>query len=898
MAPLYLVSACSSAEEFVAAFRRYADRTGIFVPMAEPLPAGKTGRLALTLKDGGVMIEGEAQVITSSPKPQGLHGRAGMTVKFVEPDDLSKTVIGELEKARLAMKPAPPSVPPRPAQVPAEPRPVPPPVGGRIDASNALAECVAVGDVSALRDGDPANASGALPKAGPKFVVPAIPTVPGVGARGKSPTVPPEPTTKGEPPKPPEVAAKPPEVAAKPPEPAKPPEVAAKPPEPAKPKPPELPKKQARQTRIGMPVVDKLPVDKLTATPVIGAKPTALGMMPLKVTQTQPLPIAAALKEIASAPAADGAAVKRDEPRGRPAPARGKPPTTPPMPRNPTPVVPLPIARPPAAPAVAIDPNVEVSTESTDITTAPDAALDAPDTIEQAAVAAPEVAHEVPRTARSGGMRASEIMAAIPTDDWTMSPDASAPVVLPPSEKIAPAVVVEAKTPAKGPPTGDWTMAADPNAPDGWSAPAKLSPADAAASKPATGNPVLAVSSEKALPIQQWEDKPTGIGEPLVEIDSTLMEPLRAMPAEPAPAARVAPPGPVTSPEPLPAAPMPPPRAPTIPPPLAPMFSQTGQNAAIATPLGLATTLPPSAFGATGPQQAVRNPTGGQPAFAPDAGYPRMVSDGGTNFFRDSEQVGRYSDPAIEADQKRRKRVLIVAVGSAVAVVAIVVSIVVITGGKKSAASPAKGSAAVAKIDPGEPKGSASAPLPATGSAAVVTPGSAAGSQGSQQAVEPPPAPPKPDTGSDATVGPGTCNVEVTTSPAGAQIADEATTLGTTPTTLSLPCGVEAKLTIRKSGFFTNQKTIKPGTDNKLEVALVRAVFSVKVTSMPAGATITIAGKPAGVTPTTIKVPAFSASTITVTKDGYASDTQKIAPRSNNTAHHVTLKRLATGRRR
>ena len=32
---------------------------------------------------------------------------------------------------------------------------------------------------------------------------------------------------------------------------------------------------------------------------------------------------------------------------------------------------------------------------------------------------------------RSGGMRASEIMAAVTGDDWTMTPDASSPTVLP-----------------------------------------------------------------------------------------------------------------------------------------------------------------------------------------------------------------------------------------------------------------------------------------------------------------------------------------------------------------------------------------------------------------------------------------------------------------------------------
>lgn len=145
-APIYLVSACASGEEFVAAFRRYADRSGLFIPISQPLATGRRSRFAVTLKDGGVMIEGEAEVISSAMTASVLHGRVGMTLRFIAPDDASKTTLGELERARLAMKPPPPTIPPRPAEIPDEPRPVPPPIQGRIDAVNALAECVAIGD--------------------------------------------------------------------------------------------------------------------------------------------------------------------------------------------------------------------------------------------------------------------------------------------------------------------------------------------------------------------------------------------------------------------------------------------------------------------------------------------------------------------------------------------------------------------------------------------------------------------------------------------------------------------------------------------------------------------------------------------------------------------------------
>jgi hypothetical protein len=187
-APIYLVSACASGEEFVAAFRRYADKNGLFVPISEPLPVGGRSRFALTLNDGGVMIEGEAEITSSARTASVLHGRVGMTLRFIEPDAASKTMLGELEKARLAMRPAPPSVAPRPAEIPAEPRPVPPPLQGRIDAVNALAECVAIGDTAALGPPLP-PAPAPPPKAGPRFVAPALPAT-GLGVAPRTAAAP------------------------------------------------------------------------------------------------------------------------------------------------------------------------------------------------------------------------------------------------------------------------------------------------------------------------------------------------------------------------------------------------------------------------------------------------------------------------------------------------------------------------------------------------------------------------------------------------------------------------------------------------------------------------------------------------------------------------------------
>ena len=56
-------------------------------------------------------------------------------------------------------------------------------------------------------------------------------------------------------------------------------------------------------------------------------------------------------------------------------------------------------------------------------------------------------------------------------------------------------------------------------------------------------------------------------------------------------------------------------------------------------------------------------------------------------------------------------------------------------------------------------------------------------------------------------------------------------------------------------------------------------MFSVKVTSTPAGATITAGGKSMGVTPTTIKLPGFEPTSITLTKPGFAPETSRVTPK-------------------
>ena len=100
------------------------------------------------------------------------------------------------------------------------------------------------------------------------------------------------------------------------------------------------------------------------------------------------------------------------------------------------------------------------------------------------------------------------------------------------------------------------------------------------------------------------------------------------------------------------------------------------------------------------------------------------------------------------------------------------------------------------------------------------------------------------------------------------------------------------KVTLKKARYqsLTREITPKP-TSKPIKIALARTTFTVKVTSTPPGATVTLGGKALGTTPTTIKVPAFEPSTLKIAKDGYAPEMSKVTPKNNASAVTVTLKK-------
>jgi hypothetical protein len=202
--PIFLVSMCGTPEDFLTAFRRYVDRHGLFVPTATPAPALHHGRFAITLSDGRVMVEGEAEIASSSSRPSALYGRTGMTLHFTSVDDASRAALAALEKAKLSIK-----VTSHAAALEARPSRLTAPVehppvkvaGGSLDKTLVMAECVMVGDAASLTPGR-VGKSPAPGKAGGRFVIPSIqPTgaVPAATISGKQAASAATPTVAGPP---------------------------------------------------------------------------------------------------------------------------------------------------------------------------------------------------------------------------------------------------------------------------------------------------------------------------------------------------------------------------------------------------------------------------------------------------------------------------------------------------------------------------------------------------------------------------------------------------------------------------------------------------------------------------------------------------------------------------
>jgi len=387
-------------------------------------------------------------------------------------------------------------------------------------------------------------------------------------------------------------------------------------------------------------------------------------------------------------------------------------------------------------------------------------------------------------------------------------------------------------------PSGDWTIALDPGAPDGWSAPfPTVSGAEATGDPTGSGRTrPQAVNALRPRPPAPRTELPAV--EPKVQIDPTLIEPLRPMPTEPGLAAD-----------------------PSMP-------HGAAQPGGYPPPYGL-----PSMHGHEAPAYAM------DPAYQmiPVAG---LASPGGS--YVDARPG---SETALRVPASRR-RATIVLLSAAVAVAIGIVVVAVLSGPRDPDA----------KRNPSHGHGHGhghGAPPPATAPARTPPASPEQPAPGAEHAAAP--GDPSALTGAVAGAsGNGPCFASVSSTPTGAEIViDQTKVIGTTPQTVSLPCGAEVELVVRKARLLPVTRTVTPTpTGVKVRVALTKQAVLLKVSSNPEGATITLNGKALGVTPTTVKVPALESSTLMIAKPGYETEAEKVGPKSNNATLRVQLRRL------
>jgi hypothetical protein len=871
--PVYLVSRCASIDEFVAAFRRYVDRVGVFVPSAQPVAVGKRARFALTLRDGGVMIEGDGEVITASTRASGLHGRPGMTLRFSNLDEPSKVVIAHLEKVRFGAKVTAPSdhLQPRPGPTPPDEAVNAVPYGAAgNDPAQALAECVVVGDgVQLMQPGAPSAAIGKLEARGTGTdLVSASSTKTGFGSGPvPAPAVPPPVPSRPMPAPPisqpmPAMSPPPPTPPPVPPSgkfaiPSIPP---AQPSDPARPKTPTNP----RQTMLGQAFgPSPAPSRELPAVmPPAPSAPVSVSAAPDAIPTHTPstavtIAAGAATAPMQRPPIADAVPSPQSDAAWLITTTRG---VAPPGVSDP-PEVEVEPPKPPMIPKAAKRTMMGIAAISREPARPTDPNMGAP---------VYELGHvddEVER--KPSGMESNTIE----VDPTLMGPPPEPPSIddLPSPLQVAsspmittPMPQLEAQAAALRPYVSSGAPAdGGPNALPGLGAGVPPVP------RPKT-NPSLAETEPNLVPIQ-------------TPMPGSMMSTGPMPPLVPQPMTQVTapPPGAMVG-GPLPGMPG------------VPMMPGPVPGSYVAPAPGL-----PAIPGGDGRTPGYASPLEGQ----------RALTDGGSGFFlADSDASGmtyRTDDLTAMVQAPRQKRILVIAISCAVVVALGIVAIAMLAGGddtaekKRPAAGSGSGTAA-AKTPDGSGSGStvvAVGPGSGSGSATIdeeddVGSGSGAGSSagsgsGAGSGSAPVVVTKPPDKPAD-----GGCKARITSTPSGADVVIAGKVRGKTPVEVgSLKCA-PTQVQLRRPRYENLTKTIRPTAKGaKVNLKLQRPQFTIKVSSAPSGATISVGSRKVGKTPTAIKVNGYEPVSITVSKEGYSSTTEKVTVKQNGTAIKLTLKK-------
>jgi hypothetical protein len=141
-------------------------------------------------------------------------------------------------------------------------------------------------------------------------------------------------------------------------------------------------------------------------------------------------------------------------------------------------------------------------------------------------------------------------------------------------------------------------------------------------------------------------------------------------------------------------------------------------------------------------------------------------------------------------------------------------------------------------------------------------------------------------------VGAGPCQLSVSSTPAGSTVVVDGKVVGPSPIQLAGPC-LRRKVDVvhpryKRASEWVNLVEGKPG---EVEVTMTRPTHRLTVTTVPAGATISIGGRRAGTSPTVIQLMGFSRLSITAEKTGYKPVTSKVYSKRPNDKLSLRLSR-------
>jgi hypothetical protein len=197
----------------------------------------------------------------------------------------------------------------------------------------------------------------------------------------------------------------------------------------------------------------------------------------------------------------------------------------------------------------------------------------------------------------------------------------------------------------------------------------------------------------------------------------------------------------------------------------------------------------------------------------------------------------------------------------------------VAAAGAGSGAAPVAGSGAASGSAPVAGSGSGAAPVAATGAGAGA--------------------------GSAPVAAPATeCVASITTTPAGVRALVGTAVLGTTPIKAAhVPCTGTLVIDHPRYDRVEKPLALVPGKPGTINLVLQRPQALLTVTSTPPGAAITLNGVAAGKTPATLKVPAFTNSSVALTLAGHKPWQQKVYVKAKKQALAAPLESSAPAKK-